>query len=51
MSRERFPDYIWQSLSTFAFACYIAPNNQKVNTVFGVSGTINAFPPTEYDFG
>lgn len=40
ISRNRFPDYIWQSLSTFAFACYIAPNNQKVNTVFGVSFTV-----------
>jgi hypothetical protein len=32
-----FPDYIWTSLSTFAFVTWIAPNNQKVNTLFGVS--------------
>lgn len=32
-----FPDYIWTSLSTFAFATWIAPKNQKVNTIFGVS--------------
>lgn len=32
-----FPDYIWTSLSTFAFVTWIAPNNQKVNTIFGVS--------------
>lgn len=34
-----FPDYIWTSLSTFAFVTWIAPNNQKVNTIFGVSFT------------
>lgn len=33
-----FPDYIWTSLSTFAFITWIFPNNQKVNTLFGVSG-------------
>jgi hypothetical protein len=32
-----FPDYIWTSLSTFAFITWIVPNNQKVNTIFGVS--------------
>jgi len=32
-----FPDYIWTSLSTFAFITWIFPNNQKVNTIFGVS--------------
>lgn len=31
-----FPDYIWTSLSTFAFVTWIAPHNQKVNTIFGV---------------
>lgn len=31
-----FPDYIWTSLSTFAFITWLAPNNQKVNTLFGV---------------
>ncbi|KAJ5492416.1 Tetrapeptide transporter OPT1/isp4 [Penicillium expansum] len=29
-----FPDYIWTSLSTFAFVTWIAPHNQKVNTIF-----------------
>ena len=32
-----FPDYIWTSLGTFAFVTWIAPTNQKVNTIFGVS--------------
>ena len=32
-----FPDYIWTSLSAFAFVTWIAPENQKVNTIFGVS--------------
>lgn len=32
-----FPDYIWTSLSTFAFITWIVPHNQKVNTLFGVS--------------
>lgn len=31
-----FPDYIWTSLSTFAFITWIVPHNQKVNTIFGV---------------
>lgn len=31
-----FPDYIWTSLSTFAFITWIFPNSQKVNTIFGV---------------
>lgn len=31
-----FPDYIWTSLSTFAFITWIFPKNQKVNTLFGV---------------
>lgn len=31
-----FPDYIFQALSSFAFVTWIAPNNQKVNTIFGV---------------
>lgn len=35
-----FPDYIWTSLSTFAFITYIVPHNQKVNTVFGVSNLV-----------
>jgi hypothetical protein len=31
-----FPDYIWTSLSTFAFITWIVPHNQKANTLFGV---------------
>lgn len=31
-----FPDYIWTTLSAFAFVTWIAPHNQKVNTIFGV---------------
>lgn len=31
-----FPGYIWQSLSYFGWVCWIAPNNVKVNHMFGV---------------
>lgn len=31
-----FPDYIWTSLSPFAFITWLALNNQKVNTMFRV---------------
>lgn len=31
------PDYLFTSLSTFAFITWIFPHNQKVNTIFGVS--------------
>lgn len=44
-----FPDFLWTSLSTFAFVTWIAPHNQKVNTIFGVSRitalALNVFPP------
>ncbi|GAB1202625.1 hypothetical protein APSETT445_001245 [Aspergillus pseudonomiae] len=30
-----FPDYIWTSLSSFAFITWIVPHNQVVNTLFG----------------
>ncbi|TYJ55061.1 OPT family small oligopeptide transporter [Cryptococcus floricola] len=39
-----FPDYIWTSLSTFAFATWIAPNNQKVNTIFGMNSGLGLLP-------
>ena len=32
-----FPGYIFTALSTFSWACWIAPNNVVVNTLFGVS--------------
>jgi hypothetical protein len=32
-----FPDFIWTSLSAFAFITWLAPHNQKVNAIFGVS--------------
>jgi OPT oligopeptide transporter protein. len=35
-----FPDYIWTSLSTFAFITWIVPHNQKVNTLFGVGARL-----------
>ncbi|WVQ64639.1 OPT family small oligopeptide transporter [Kwoniella botswanensis] len=39
-----FPDYIWTSLSTFAFITWIAPNNQKVNAIFGMSSGLGLLP-------
>ncbi|GAA5888550.1 hypothetical protein JCM6882_008993 [Rhodosporidiobolus microsporus] len=41
-----FPDYLFQALSTFAFATWIAPNNQKVNTIFGMSSGLGLLPIT-----
>lgn len=32
-----FPDYLCTCLSSFAFMTWIWPNNQKINTIFGVS--------------
>ncbi|KAJ5221548.1 uncharacterized protein N7469_010435 [Penicillium citrinum] len=39
-----FPDYIWTSLSTFAFITWIFPNNQKVNTIFGMNSGLGLLP-------
>ncbi|KAJ5200127.1 Oligopeptide transporter OPT superfamily [Penicillium cf. griseofulvum] len=39
-----FPDYIWTSLGTFAFATWIAPQNQKVNTIFGMNSGLGLIP-------
>lgn len=39
-----FPDYIWTSLSTFAFVTWIAPHNQKVNTIFGMNSGLGLLP-------
>ena len=39
-----FPDYIWTSLSTFAFITYIAPHNQKLNTLFGMNSGLGLIP-------
>ncbi|GAA6016258.1 hypothetical protein JCM10207_000448 [Rhodosporidiobolus poonsookiae] len=41
-----FPDYIWTSLSSFDFIAWIWPNNQKVNTVFGMSSGLGLLPIT-----
>ena len=30
------PSYLFTALSTFSWACWIAPNNAKVNQIFGV---------------
>lgn len=32
-----FPDFVWTSLSAFAFITWLVPHNQKVNAIFGVS--------------
>ncbi|KAJ7806252.1 OPT oligopeptide transporter protein-domain-containing protein, partial [Mycena olivaceomarginata] len=39
-----FPDYIFQALSSFAFVTWIAPNNQKVNTIFGMNSGLGLIP-------
>ncbi|KAJ7632953.1 OPT oligopeptide transporter [Roridomyces roridus] len=39
-----FPDYIFQALSSFAFLTWIAPDNQKVNTIFGMQSGIGLIP-------
>ncbi|KAJ5141069.1 hypothetical protein N7526_002064 [Penicillium atrosanguineum] len=39
-----FPDYIWTSLSTFAFITWIVPHNQKVNTLFGMNSGLGMLP-------
>lgn len=39
-----FPDYIWTSLSTFAFVTWIVPHNQKVNTIFGMNSGLGLLP-------
>ncbi|KAF2718410.1 OPT superfamily oligopeptide transporter [Polychaeton citri CBS 116435] len=39
-----FPDYIWTSLSTFAFVTWIAPHNQKVNAIFGMNSGLGLLP-------
>lgn len=39
-----FPDYIWTSLSTFAFITWIWPHSQKVNTIFGMNSGLGLLP-------
>ncbi|KAI5253070.1 OPT superfamily oligopeptide transporter [Aureobasidium subglaciale] len=39
-----FPDYIWTSLSTFAFITWIFPHSQKVNTIFGMNSGLGLLP-------
>ncbi|KAB8077449.1 OPT oligopeptide transporter protein-domain-containing protein [Aspergillus leporis] len=39
-----FPDYIWTSLSSFAFITWIVPHNQVVNTVFGMNSGLGLLP-------
>ncbi|KAB8290067.1 hypothetical protein EYC80_010393 [Monilinia laxa] len=39
-----FPDYIWTSLSTFAFITWIVPHNQIVNTLFGMNSGLGLLP-------
>ncbi|KAH8899059.1 OPT superfamily oligopeptide transporter [Thozetella sp. PMI_491] len=39
-----FPDYIWTSLSTFAFITWIVPQNQIVNTLFGMNSGLGMLP-------
>ncbi|KAA8573358.1 hypothetical protein MFRU_053g00120 [Monilinia fructicola] len=39
-----FPDYLWTSLSTFAFVTWIVPHNQIVNTLFGMNSGLGLLP-------
>jgi hypothetical protein len=39
-----FPDYLWTTTSSFAFITWIAPKNQKVNTIFGMSSGLGLLP-------
>ncbi|KAB8220940.1 OPT oligopeptide transporter protein-domain-containing protein [Aspergillus novoparasiticus] len=39
-----FPDYIWTSLSSFAFITWIVPHNQVVNTLFGMNSGLGLLP-------
>lgn len=39
-----FPDYLWTSLSTFAFITWIWPHSQKVNTIFGMNSGLGLLP-------
>lgn len=39
-----FPDYIMTCLSAFAFATWIAPKNQVVNTIFGMNSGLGLIP-------
>ncbi|CAD6439097.1 a8421b66-5429-4ffe-9c46-5045c8f0831c [Sclerotinia trifoliorum] len=39
-----FPDYLWTSLSTFAFITWIVPKNQVVNTIFGMNSGLGLLP-------
>lgn len=41
-----FPGYIFTALSYFAWPTWIAPNNVKVNQVFGASSGMGLFPLT-----
>ncbi|EFX05091.1 oligopeptide transporter [Grosmannia clavigera kw1407] len=38
------PDYIWTSTSAFDFITWIAPHNQKVNTIFGMNSGLGLLP-------
>ncbi|EME80071.1 uncharacterized protein MYCFIDRAFT_204443 [Pseudocercospora fijiensis CIRAD86] len=41
-----FPGFIFTALSTFAFICWAAPNNVRVNNVFGMSSGLGMMPIT-----
>ncbi|KXT06362.1 hypothetical protein AC578_9203 [Pseudocercospora eumusae] len=40
------PGFIFTALSTFAFICWAAPNNLRVNNVFGMSSGLGLMPIT-----
>jgi hypothetical protein len=44
------PSYLFTALSNFSWVCWIAPNNAKVNQLFGVSHGLAMGIPT-FDWG
>ncbi|KAK0558673.1 hypothetical protein OC861_006854 [Tilletia horrida] len=46
-----FSSYIFTALSAFNWVCRIAPNNIKVNKLFGVTSGLSAWVPFNYNYG
>ena len=44
------PSYLFTALSSFSWVCWIAPNNAKVNQLFGISHGLAMGIPT-FDWG
>lgn len=44
------PDYLFTALSTFAWMCWIAPNNLKLNLITGSQGGLGFNPISTFDY-